>query len=324
MNKNVNIIEFSSLFRFRQINNYTLSALENNEIWGASPTTFNDPYDTIMCYDREIVVEYLYKMFKNMFPILNNTQMYDIILKAIIYMEENFNSSKFVYTIACFTESITREIMWSHYANNGKGFALEYNVDALTAELYSRRELEVLEMYKDYDLRGLLKYDSEFVNKMSNAYVLSKVDYVDEKYDATSGVLKGIDSYKEFADGIDLYKIKKLVDKIEGFDSIKKSLTSKNLSWEYEREWRFFTVNNMFEQGVYHRCLGRVKPKAIYFGEFISDDDLVLLLNKIDWNKIDCYKMYTDIGCKQNMLKYVELSEEYIKNKVLGSNKNSI
>ena len=32
---------------------------------------------------------------------------------------------------ACFTEKIDNEIMWAHYANNAKGFALEYDYHKL-------------------------------------------------------------------------------------------------------------------------------------------------------------------------------------------------
>ena len=37
----------SKLYRFRQVNKYSINALINDEIWGSAIRTFNDPYECL-------------------------------------------------------------------------------------------------------------------------------------------------------------------------------------------------------------------------------------------------------------------------------------
>lgn len=38
------------LYKYQTINEHSVNALINNEVWATVPTNFNDPYDMIFCY----------------------------------------------------------------------------------------------------------------------------------------------------------------------------------------------------------------------------------------------------------------------------------
>lgn len=43
----------NSLYRYRNFCDYSINAFENDEIWGSSIITFNDPYECVPCYDLQ-------------------------------------------------------------------------------------------------------------------------------------------------------------------------------------------------------------------------------------------------------------------------------
>ena len=42
----------------RSINDNTLKAFFNDEVYASSPLKFNDPYDVLACYDKDKLYEY--------------------------------------------------------------------------------------------------------------------------------------------------------------------------------------------------------------------------------------------------------------------------
>ena len=49
-----------TIFRMRSINDNTLKAFFNDEVYASSPVYFNDPYDVLACYDNEKLYELCY------------------------------------------------------------------------------------------------------------------------------------------------------------------------------------------------------------------------------------------------------------------------
>ena len=47
------------LYRFRPISKYSISALENDEIWGGKINSFNDPYECLPGYNIDTINEYI-------------------------------------------------------------------------------------------------------------------------------------------------------------------------------------------------------------------------------------------------------------------------
>ncbi len=104
-----------SFLSFRKFNEYTLSDLINNEITVCNPSVMNDPYDTLMLIWGEFLEKQKYENEKCL---------------QIPIMFEAFKS----YRIRSFTrvldknarEMVGNTLMWSHYADNHRGFCINY------------------------------------------------------------------------------------------------------------------------------------------------------------------------------------------------------
>lgn len=153
------------LFRYRAFNDRSLGAFESDIIYAVTADKFNDSYDTLVRYDLEGVEKWvntvmnietlgqmkawyaqgwgLPKEVKHIFP----KEMTDALKVALFskdfeerigetrkrmmslietYFPILSETSKRFSAIACFSESIESVLMWSHYADSHKGFALEY------------------------------------------------------------------------------------------------------------------------------------------------------------------------------------------------------
>ena len=162
----------SSLFRFRTCNKMQIDAFKKNDLYAVTADKFNDPYDTMVRYDKEGIKQSTatYMTYENLvqmkvyfeqgndFPDnvkqLLPKEVIDDIKKKLLLLPDNDDSvkqyieasrdqmlslidlyfplfaesSKKFQAIACFCESIESVVMWSHYAQNHQGFALEYNL----------------------------------------------------------------------------------------------------------------------------------------------------------------------------------------------------
>lgn len=83
---------------------WDIENLKNNQIRMTLPESFNDPYDS----------------FFNI-AIKANNEIEKRLLDEMLY-----KPAKRSMRICCFSESIESMLMWTHYANEHKGFALEY------------------------------------------------------------------------------------------------------------------------------------------------------------------------------------------------------
>lgn len=167
------------LYRFRTIDpqGYNISAFLNDEIWGSTANFFNDPLDTQMFFlPNKVKKEYL-ELCKEIREIefemlttgkfLNGTVMPNKIQELIsnrkriasdnelrLLIESSYSDVltdiKTQSYIACFSEKIYSSLMWSHYANSHKGFAIEYRALDLFPEVipvqYSRERVDATDL----------------------------------------------------------------------------------------------------------------------------------------------------------------------------------
>ena len=256
--------EKRTIFRMRSINDNTLKAFFNDEVYASSPLKFNDPYDVLACYDKDKLYEYFDLDKKGKFFLNNETNE---IIKASGY--EYFDSDKIanewckakekIYplingialntmhqlreqlAIACFCNDVKKEIMWSHYAGNGTGFALEYDFDEVNAAISSY----VRKNFESYKENNIFKNCS---------FKLEDVKYTNKK-------------------------------------AIERIVFRKRKEWQYESEVRLAlpTKKTPFEK------LEGIKPKAIYLGEFISKEYQYILCNAAKEKKIMVFQMYSKL-----------------------------
>jgi hypothetical protein len=308
------------LFRMRPNNNYSTDAFINDEIWGTTADSFNDPYDTTYIYDKNELFNYTYNKLINeeelrvelLFTdehVLNYTKE---LIKSIV----NNNTTRNLMAIACFTEKIDNEIMWAHYANNAQGFALEYSYNDLV-NFGKKCEESAIDTVKGF-YENLINYDMEEERMPSN---LVPIIYDNKKYNMTEDFKKIINlqiknlkitcveqkqlSFKEI-----------VIDSIESTKDSRKDFTSfwemnclKKREWAYEHEWRLLAFNLNSFSGILapHFRMGFLKPTAIYLGERISDYDKQALMQIAKTKNIKVFQMYSRMTKRTNKLAYKEI-----------------
>ncbi len=256
----VSIPKDFKLYRLRSDNDYCFSAFMNDEIWGTVPEGFNDPYDTVSIFHAKEL--YLYAKYKldndielvSTLCAINDVEndkkaSYKLSKILVDYLFSNDSILKQKVTVsACFTEKIDNELMWAHYANNAKGFALEY-------DYYSLKEFADM----------VEKNNNQFIKNNFNIFDLNEdysmpstivpIIYNDSKYDMTNYLKKVIDNELNNVREVYIFKRditlgKSLVNLIESTKEFRLDSNSfwkmncfKKKDWKYEREWRLLAYN---------------------------------------------------------------------------------
>lgn len=177
--------------------------------------------------------------------------------------------------VACFTEELTSTLMWAHYAEFHRGFALEYDINVIKSALTQCQICKT---------------------KCSNAHRLElyPVVYGEERYDATEHENEFLNylmrchynhSSEPFIFPDKLYNIK--------------CYTNKGNDWRYEREWRLiYSLIGNDTSAKY----AVIRPKAIYLGSEISDANKGIILKIIEGKNLDIYEMYVDTNNRKYAL----------------------
>jgi len=214
------------------------------------------------------------QLFSNMIQQLSSNL--DMILESYFYNLKNEirNRTK----IACFSENIKSPLMWAHYADNHKGFAIEYdfrgNSISLCANCPNRSCSNI---------------------KWAAIY---PIIYSDTRFDATQYGKWYIEQCMKIYLGI---KEETVFD--DEFLFTKAALHKSN-DWEYEKEWRIIcsTPDAATEQKDCYPI--KKKPVAIYLGSQISDIHRKILTHIADANGIAKFQMYVDDYASKYELNY--------------------
>jgi hypothetical protein len=100
------------LLSFRPINEYSLADIINNEITVCSPRVMNDPYDTLLLKWGEFIRD-VHKGKKHVNALTQSFESYRI--RSFCRMKDKNGN-----------DTISKVLMWSHYADNHKGFCIQY------------------------------------------------------------------------------------------------------------------------------------------------------------------------------------------------------
>ena len=282
-----------TLFRYRPCEERHMDAFEKDEIYTVPADWFNDPYDTLVRYDYDVIKENVenivsidgleqlrsfYAQGKDLPSEIKQvlpeefwkeirTRVLD--LSSFDGLEERLEQSKqqllslvSTYfpllsvigkrysTIACFSEDVKSILMWSHYADSHKGFALEY------------------------DFCPMLKQPVPNVG-------LFPVIYSDSRYDASLHL-----TWAFFT----IMGVK--ANNPDIFATIKAALYKSKL-WEYEQEWR------LIESGPHDiinpkASVINYRPVAIYYGRNIDEKNRSRLHTIASAKGIKEYEMTID------------------------------
>ncbi|MBU2060321.1 MAG: DUF2971 domain-containing protein [Bacteroidetes bacterium] len=126
-----------SVFKYYSTNKFSLESFELKYLYHSNYKDFNDPFDCnmdLICFEKE--------------------KKRSKLKKKEVIIKENFSN----IGICCFSRNINSILMWSHYAENHKGFCLEF---------YSNRKRE-----------GINPLDVNYVD------IFLKASYYENKNDA--------------------------------------------------------------------------------------------------------------------------------------------
>lgn len=235
-----------SLFRFRPVTESSLEELENNFMYFSSADRYDDPFDTYMRTDIPRLLKMVedikndpsvvLSIIKERFPEidLKDINKDDLKLHTLLPSSEDIiklrqNMQTDTYSI-CFCESVKNESSWMKYADNHKGFVLEY------------------------------EFSSEFIEELWNYKVLSAnllpVYYSDKKYNASDYAVRNI--------LLNLcrptpYLYNELL-RYMNWENTKISLI-KNKCHKYDKEWRLVPSFSLICRDVIRR-----RPQSITIG----------------------------------------------------------
>lgn len=201
------------LFQYRAVSDSVIEGLTAGTLYFKSPVRFNDPYDSLMCWDTEVLSKY----FKT-------PKSADVLAKHWIFDAGTLAVSiRGRFRISCFSEVSDSPLMWAHYANRGKGFCVEYELNPCIGHPMCLKNGQSCNGVKD-----CTPSSCGFCCNCS----LMPVIYTEKRPDATSALKQEIEYVvaKEFGKAYDLSNH----DWLEPY----RTTLFKSKDWAYEREWR--------------------------------------------------------------------------------------
>jgi hypothetical protein len=273
----------NSVFKYRQVDDWSLQNLENDCVWVCSPTDYNDPYDSSISITSEtltssIVQDGVKELIKQGLDKDLDTERLKALLAAenpaialqeallgqdqippefwppfIAAFEEQVQqwkqavkellpgSHKDSLKVCSFSGTVDSIIMWSHYADQHRGFSIEYDLQVLPPE-------------------------NLFVR------MLYPVIYSDALFDATR------------------YYLAALRDR-PGFNILFPALASlyKSPEWSYEREWRLVIPAGLVKEPSRWRA---PKPKCLHLGSRMNAEQRDKVLAIARKRDIEVYQTF--------------------------------
>jgi len=294
----------NTLVRFRPISNDNIQALKDNRLYYSTPNNFNDPYDTLIYANYIQIIQDVYDNLENgMDSYLDNLKNKDIpnakflagygyaiwngskkeeILN--VFLEQIYESVKMLkdtlrknVRIICFAEDYLSMLMWSHYADNHRGFAV----------IYDREDIENAENY------------TTFGKLITKKPILRQVTYADKQSDLTLEIEEYIRAYRMPNLGDVVPPVSYLSQ-----DKLRRMITEKSPDWSYEREWRIIPRHISLDN---ESPLGYMSlmPKGIILGSMCSKENQCQIIDICDEKKIPVFKAvlnYWEPGYKLELM----------------------
>lgn len=294
------------LYRYRKYNQDTIKDLKTFIIRPSSPQFFNDPYDCQIFIDKNEIFEkiknanfkyYISKWLElnpNFENLLSSEQkkslseafdqsnqnlaitfklflpMFNKMVDEAIY--QSLALIKQITKICCFSEDVKSPLMWAHYTDSHKGFAVEYDFRNYSTPCVSCQNKCSQEHYES----------------------LFPIVYSIEKFNAK-------DFLSEYMLQIFMSNFSKnLFIPKDDILAIYKIFLHKSLDWEYEKEWRFISMCQN-HPGI------KVKPSAIYLGCKMEQSNRNELCRFARENNIPIYQMYINFSQKEYSFDYKKI-----------------
>lgn len=113
------------LFQYRGCSPACIAGLAQGSILFKVPMKFNDPFDSMICWRKDVVDRYFDD--EKCGSVLAKLRLWDAECVAL--------SLSNCFRISCFSEICSSPIMWAHYADNCRGFCVGYEMHPAFAEI---------------------------------------------------------------------------------------------------------------------------------------------------------------------------------------------
>lgn len=288
-------IKPEKLYRYRRFDGDIIKDLQSNIVSTINPIFYNDENDSLVQMNEKDVIEHatnpeniicirrwlhnnpgVYKALSRkqqaiLKSIVNDTHAsyaltlryakihFEKFLPKLIIQARNYLKQK--PHIACLTETPTSYDMWESYANNHKGFVLEYP-------------------FSNY-VSPCLNCTSKCIKH--HLELLFPIVYTDTPFDARSFVLK------YFKDNYCSNSILKNSIPIDDELAMYKALLYKLKKFEVEKEWRVISFCEL-------RPAIKLKPTAVFMGKNIAPENKNLLMQYAKSDRVALYQMNENIN----------------------------
>lgn len=291
------------LYRIRRFDPNSIDALKNDRLYYTRADWFDDPYDCLLCFEPNQIRERMEKTISGetveRMLALNATITFFSKNEYIAMLSEHkeeiietvFNNytkavsmlQKSTY-IACFDETIDSPIMWSHYGENHKGFALEYSFSPMRFPPHPHVSNDKNHFF--YGWRSLLPvHYSKFRADASELAMWFCVCELEKRLRPKEA------RWDEPLFLTDMLLRTKL--------SLEKSET-----WAYEREWRSIMTFEWCHDEATQSIYSNTEATAIYLGERMTKEHRDELIRIADDKSIPVYEMYIDYTSREYVMKY--------------------
>lgn len=286
-NKLISTLSYpDKLCKFRSVNEYSISALQENTLYFSSADKYDDPFDCYLHIDwnkiqnilhsiKDTSIEELLQAMPSLQPFSKECLQHyfnNIFSKEMIFNLNDIRSlvQRTSYAIS-FSDNYLNENLWLKYANNHRGFCLIYDLCC-----------------KDDIINNNFTFLQN--NFHNTANYLFPIYYSNESYNATDYALNSLVlAYHPFQ--VERNILEYMVypnNKITPYEAYKISLI-KNKCHEYDNEWRIIPANISYG----HRYTPIIwKPSKIIVGLRTPPEHISLILRSAQIAKIqNIYRM---------------------------------
>lgn len=265
------------LFRYRSVNNKSLTALSENKLYFSSANYYDDPFDTYLRIDHDEVCNGIEMAWQrknsNGQEFMNFAKRMGVSEECINEILSNVNLNfiqkfsyeylktmrsqirKEIYSV-CFSDTWKNENLWLKYADQHKGFTVVYDIEDNSRFMCGKESICEQCMMKDIPMP------------------LYPVYYSDVKYDATV-YARDFATYK-LLQYFNNQQVNELLNSFSPrpWESEKISLIKKKCH-EYDREWRSILSIPYQEGKIFSK---KWKPYGVILGLNIEETEKKLVL----------------------------------------------
>lgn len=268
---NHNAITFLSntFCRYRAINSNSLNALKNDKLYFSTPgESFNDPFDNLIYANPIKILFDIYKeIHLNMDDYIEQQKSESFYRSAFVdlmyhgphkdrllseFIEEcetrieKFKTDLMNNTrIICFSELYDSMLMWSHYADQHKGFAL----------IYDKNSIELARPYTTND------------EPITKNPLLLPINYVEKQVNLTNDIENHLKNYF-----MQKYRGISPFEENLSQSKLRRTIIEKSLDWGYEKEWRLIPRHIDLEHKSNLDYISII-PKAVIIGALCTEEN---------------------------------------------------